>query len=66
MFKVDFPEDRGFLKTIASQEDLNFMMVVTNMSHETIKFCTELIYDDTSSPFANYYSEYFSSGILTQ
>lgn len=52
--KVEFLENRG-TRIVISQNDLNYRIVFTNMSHRTIKSYTKLVFDDAPSPFANYY-----------
>jgi hypothetical protein len=53
--KVDFVGNRGEPRIVNSQSDLNYMIVITNMSKSIRKSYEKLYYDDTSSPFANYY-----------
>jgi hypothetical protein len=52
--RIYFPGNKD-MRVVNSSNDLNYKVVVTNMSHKTIRSYKELVFDDTTSPFANYY-----------
>lgn len=46
-------------RLVASRSDLNFKIVVTNLSMKPLKSYFALVYDDNRSPFGNYYWELY-------
>jgi hypothetical protein len=57
--KIDFLENDGKVRIVNSPNDLDYRIIVMNMSKKGTKSYAELIYDDTSSPFGNYYWELY-------
>jgi hypothetical protein len=57
--KIDFLENDGKVRIVNSPNDLNYGIIVMNMSKKVVKSYVQLIYDDTSSPFGNYYWELY-------